>query len=81
MTTLCYTTNPPDDSGRLLVPDVRVTAYNHEHNYLACRGYSASLAVLDIDDRCIGWIDTQILGFENVKAWMAFSKSTGKARR
>jgi hypothetical protein len=34
------------------------------------RGFSANLSVFTKSHRCIGWIDTRSLGYENVKAWM-----------
>ena len=57
--------------GRVFVPDVRIKVDKPEYVYHPLRGYSGSLAVFDIDDRCIGWIDTRTLGYENAKAWMA----------
>jgi hypothetical protein len=59
-----------DGHGLMLVPDVQITEDKAEYVYRPQRGYSGSLAVFDIDDHCIGWIDTRVLGYENAKAWM-----------
>lgn len=56
--------------GKVIVPDVQIMADNPEYVYHPARGYSASLLVFDIDNRCIGWIDTRVFGFDKVKDWM-----------
>lgn len=61
-------------NGNLFVPDMEIKADHHTYNYEPLRGYSASVAVLDIEDRCIGWIDIRNLGFENVRTWMMARK-------
>jgi len=58
----------------VFVPDRKITKPSHVFNYVPVRGYSAHLLVFDIHDRCIGWIDTRTLGYENAKEWI---KATG----
>lgn len=58
------------DGSRIFVPDVKIVEDRDEYAYEPLRGYSASLAVVD-DGRCIGWIDTRTLGYEDAKSWMA----------
>lgn len=53
------------------MPDVRIYDDKPEYCYAACRGYSASVAVFDIDDRCIGWKLIDDLGYRTVREWMA----------
>lgn len=53
------------------IPDIEIKENNTQHVYVPLRGYSASLAVFDIDDNLIGWIDTRTLGFENAKEYMS----------
>lgn len=55
----------------VFVPDVKIESDRPEYVYAAQRGYSGSLAVFDLDDRCIGWIDTRTLGYPDARAWMA----------
>lgn len=66
---IAYTANK-----RIELPDIQITRDKFEYNYVPLRGYSACLAVFDIDDKCIGWIDTRTLGYENVKEWMDKTK-------
>jgi hypothetical protein len=60
--------------GEVLMPDHKVVEDKSEYNYEPLRGYSACLAVFDIDDNCIGWIDTRTLGYESAKEWCKATK-------
>lgn len=66
---LVYTTNKS-----YLMPDRAIKEINHTHNYVPLRGYFSLLAVFDLDDKCIGWIDTVHLGYPNARAWMDATK-------
>jgi hypothetical protein len=66
----CYTA----DNGRLYVPDRKVSATEPNCTYVACRGYSASLAVRR-SGVTLGWVDVHALGYPTVKAWMADQKT------
>ena len=55
-------------NGRLFVPEKQIQEAKQGYVYLPCNGFGASLAVLE-NGNCIGWIDTQALGFENVRDW------------
>ena len=63
---------------KIFVPDVEITEVDPHHVYVPLRGYSASLAVFDPtiagwpspEHKCIGWINTETLGYDNVKAFM-----------
>ena len=52
------------------MPDVRIDTDDPLYVLRPCRGYSASLAVENIDRRIIGWMPVTVLGFETVRAWM-----------
>lgn len=54
----------------VFVPDVEITRDSPEYVYEPLRGYSNLLAVMDIDDRYIGWIKTGTLGYDNAQQWM-----------
>jgi len=58
----------------VFVPDRKITKPSPVFIYVPVRGYSSHLIVFDIHDRCIGWIDTRTLGYENAKEWI---KATG----
>jgi len=55
---------------QIFIPDRQIKRDDPEYVYVPLRGYSASLAVFDLDDRVIGWIDTRTLGYESAKEWM-----------
>jgi hypothetical protein len=60
-----YTTNRS-----VQMPANRIDVPDPAYVYVPLRGYSASLAVFQ-NGRCVGWIDTRKLGYENAKAWVA----------
>lgn len=64
----CYVDGFGDQ--RVFVPDVKIEKDDPTYVYRPCRGYSASLAVEDIDGKIIGWIDTTTLGYFSAKHWM-----------
>lgn len=71
----------------IFVPDVQIQNDDPTYAYLPLNGYSASLAVFDVDDNVIGWIDTRTLGYESAREWMVANKyipapsSRGRRRR
>jgi len=65
MLNYCYTANH-----RINVPENRIAIDKSEYVYVPLRGFSAILAVFDINDSCIGWIDTRTLGHESAIEWM-----------
>ena len=66
---ISYTQN-----GTLDIPEVEIKKDNHEYVYVPLRGYSSVLAVMDLSDKCIGYILSETLGYESVKAWMTGAK-------
>lgn len=64
-----------DAFGLIRVPDTKVKTLP-EHDLRPCRGYSSSVAVFDINDKCIGWADVTDLGYPDVKSWMTGTKYT-----
>lgn len=56
------------------IPENQVKEDKPEYVYVPLRGYSASLAVFDISDACIGWIDTRTLGYESAAEWIKATK-------
>lgn len=61
-----YTSN-----NAILIPDLEIKEDKPEYVYVPLRGYAASLAVYDINDNVIGWIDVRKLGYENAMSWMS----------
>jgi hypothetical protein len=55
---------------QIFIPDRQIKTDKAEYVYVPVRGYAGSLAVFDINDKVIGWIDTRTLGHENVREWM-----------
>lgn len=49
---------------------VEVTQDRPEYVYVPLRGYCAILAVFDLNDRCIGWINTRTLGYNTAQEWI-----------
>jgi hypothetical protein len=64
-----YTAN-----GQIFVPDFEILEDDPSYIYVPLRGYSASLAVFDIKDKCIGWVNSRTLGYESAKDWMRGTK-------
>lgn len=54
----------------ILIPDIEVKKDLPEYVYIPLRGYGYCLAVFNLKDECIGWILSETLGHESVKAWM-----------
>ena len=52
------------------IPDTKITEDKPEYNYAPLRGFGYILAVFDLDDKCIGWIESSTLGYDSVKDWM-----------
>ena len=67
--TTAYTLNR-----EIFIPEHEIKKDSSSYIYVPLRGYSAMLAVYDINDRVIGWIDTRTLGYENVGAWIKGEK-------
>lgn len=65
----------------VFVPDVEIKQDDPSYVYAAQRGYSGTLAVFNLEDECIGWIDTRTLGFETARAWMDARTSGPTFRR
>lgn len=55
---------------QIFIPDRKITTDDPSYVYVPLRGYCGSLAVFDIDDRCVGWIPIDVLGYPDVKTWM-----------
>jgi hypothetical protein len=53
----CHTQNKS-----IFLPDIEIKEDKPEYVYVPLRGDSASLAVFNLDDRCIGWINSSNLG-------------------
>lgn len=62
------------DGSEVFVPETKITQNKSEYVYHPLRGYCSLLAVFDINDKCIGWIDTRTLGCEDAKEWMEKNK-------
>lgn len=52
------------------VPDNRIEKGDPSYTLVPCRGYGGSLAVLDTDKICIGWMPVEVLGCSSVKEWV-----------
>lgn len=55
---------------KVVMPQVEIKEDKPEYVYVPLRGYCAVMAVYSIEDVCIGWIKSAVLGYESVKAWM-----------
>lgn len=65
---------------RIFVPDVKITRDDPSYVYHPLRGYSASVAVENIDGRFIGWMSVDDLPggpYKNTREWMVKNKVTG----
>jgi hypothetical protein len=59
----------------LVIPDTRIKKHDDRYVYHPSRGFIASLIVMDrTKRRCIGWINTETLGYANSREW---EKATG----
>lgn len=61
------------DNTPIRIPDVRICEDDPTYVYHSCRGYSASVAVEDIDGRIVGWMHVDDLPggpYDGVRAWM-----------
>jgi hypothetical protein len=54
----------------IFMPEVKIETHDASYVYVPLRGYCSLLAVFDIQDNCIGWIDTRTLGYETAKDWI-----------
>lgn len=62
-----------DGYGDMWVPDVEITKDCSTYIYRPCRGYAGSLAVINIHDKCVGWVKVENLPsgpYANVREWM-----------
>lgn len=62
------------ESGKVLMPENRVTELAEGQSCEAMRGYGYMLAVFQTTaegEVCIGWIDVGDLGFKTAADWMA----------
>jgi hypothetical protein len=55
---------------QIFIPDQRVSEPNPDHIYVPLRGYAYGMAVFDLSDKCIGWINVETLGYNTVREWM-----------
>jgi hypothetical protein len=53
----------------IAIPHEPITQEIGGHIYVPLRGYGYVLAVFNVSQRCIGWIDVAILGHKTVKEW------------
>jgi len=61
-------------NNRYQMPDVEIKKDDSSYVYVPLRGTSATLAVFDINDKLIGWINTETLGYPDAKSWIAGEK-------
>ena len=64
----------------IFLPDVKITKDDSSYVYHPMRGYSASVAVEDIDGNFIGWMSVDDLPggpYKNVREWMVKNKVPG----
>lgn len=59
---------------QVLIPDNEIKEDNHTYIYVPLRGYCATMAAFDIDDKCIGWISCITLGYNSVNEWMTATR-------
>lgn len=52
------------------IPHVKIGVDDPTYVYVPCRGYSATMAVFDTEDKCVGWIHIHTLGYNSVDEWM-----------
>ncbi len=57
------------DHKRIALPDEQISITKQEHTYKAMNGYGHTLAVFE-NNKPIGWISSEKLGYESVKDWM-----------
>ena len=69
MNDIAYTKNRT-----ISIPDIEITQDDSTYVYHPCRGYSATMAVENIDGEIIGWIDSRTLGFNYVEDYMKHHK-------
>lgn len=62
---IAYTKNK-----QIHIPEVEIKEDKPEYNYAPLRGYGFILAVFDLDDKCVGYIGSNVLGYDSVKEWM-----------
>lgn len=65
----CHTLNR-----QIQLPDVQITCDQASHIYVPLRGHPHTLAVFDLEDRPIGWIKCETLGYNSVDEWMKATK-------
>lgn len=65
MKSLAYTQN-----GNVFIPDVEIQIKCESHSYVPLRGHGHVLAVYDVNDKCVGWINSATLGYSSVFDWM-----------
>lgn len=53
------------------VPEVRHRTIPAGATVHAMRGHGYVLAVVDAERKCIGWIDSQDIGFDTSRDWLA----------
>lgn len=61
---------------QIFIPENKVEQVDPTHTYEALRGYSTHLAVMDSSGKCIGYIDTRTLGYDNAKEWLTHVSAT-----
>ncbi len=58
----------------IFLPETEIKEDRPEYVYVPLRGYGYCLAVFDINDTCIGWINCASLGYESAKEWVSKTK-------
>ena len=65
---IAYTKNK-----QINIPENKITEDKPEYNYAPLRGHGFIMAVFDLEDKCIGYIEIGTLGYNSVKEWMSKS--------